>query len=283
MATERNGGMTKTVTRTLLTGMAILSVFSLSALAGRATASDGISGAWAQAGPNAVIDRLIVRRNELIIKQGNQITHGILSHGEGGVFHYVVDFVNSAPADRVEKVRFSVSGAKLKFTREDGEQFELLRFHLAPRKKRVKRKGFGFKVPAGWVSNVEIATRMTGKKPENYDMDQLVHGYETGFKLPTEDMTVRLMDKPVEAVRAEMEKKQSNPVLESRESKLVAGARNGYLFENSAIFGKKRIVARVYIIPLNIRQTVVLAVPTLVSAFPFDLDRDCRTLLASVE
>ncbi|VAX23717.1 hypothetical protein MNBD_NITROSPINAE04-1579 [hydrothermal vent metagenome] len=269
--------------KVFLTGMAILSAFSLSALAGRATASDGLSGAWAQAGPNAALDRLIVRRNELIIKQGNKITHGFLSHGEGGVFHYIVDFVNSAPADRVEKVRFSVSGEKLKFTREDGEQFELLRFHLAPRKKRVKRKGFGFKVPAGWVSNVELATRMTGKKPENYDMDQLVHNYEVGFKLPTEDMTVRLIGKPVETVRAEMEKKQSNPVLKSRESKLVVGAREGYLFENSAIFGKKRIVARVYVVPLNIRQTIVLAVPTLLSAFPFDLDRDCRALLASVE
>ncbi|VAX23480.1 hypothetical protein MNBD_NITROSPINAE03-217 [hydrothermal vent metagenome] len=283
MAKERNGDMIKAVTRALLMGMAVLSVFLLSALPGRAEASDAISGAWAQAGPNAALDRLIVRRNELIIKQGNKITHGILSHGEGGVFHYVVDFVNSAPAGRVEKVRLSVSGAKLKFIREDGKQFELLRFHLAPRKKRVKRKGFGFKVPAGWVSNVEIATRMTGEKPEKYDMDQLVHDYETGFKLPTEDMTVRLLDKPVETVRGEMEKKQSNPVLKSRESKLAVGARNGYMFENSAIFGKKRIVARVYIIPLNIRQTVVLAVPTLVSAFPFDLDRDCRALLASVE
>lgn len=263
--------------------VAILSAFAPSALAGEMSAVDDLSGAWAKGDPKSQIDRLIVRRNELIIIEGETITHGIVAPGEGDGFRYIIDFVNNEPAGKVEKIRLSVSGAKLEFTRGDGKKYTLLRFLTALGEKKVKRKGFGFKVPAGWVSNVELATRITGKRPEEYDMDQLVHYYEAGFKIPTEDMTVRLVDRPVEAVRVELEKKRSNLALTSRKSKLVIGARKGYVFENSAILGKRRIVAKVYILPLNVKQTVVLAVPTLLSAFPFDLDRDCRSVLASVE
>ncbi len=267
----------------LIKGASIFLALLPSAFAGQTPAINDFSGAWINGAPGAVFDRLIVRRNELIIREGKKITHGILAPGGGGGFRYIIDFVNSEPAGKIEKIRLSVSGEKLKFKKGDGKEFELFRFYFAPREKKVKRKGFSFKVPGGWVSNVEIAIRMTGEAPEKYDMDQLVHYYEAGFEKPTEDMTVRLLDKPVDAVRAGMEKKQSNLALTSRRSKLEIGARKGYVFENSAILGKRRIVAKVYILPLNDQQTVVLAVPTLLSAFPFDLDRDCRALLASVE
>lgn len=275
--------MRETAFKAFLTGISISWALLPSAFAGQAPAINDFSGAWINSLPGAAIDRLIVRRNELIIREGEKITHGILAPGKGGGFRYIIDFVNSEPAGKIEKVGLSISGEKLIFKREEGKKFELFRFHFAPREKKVKRKGFSFKVPDGWVSNVEIATRMTGEAPEKYDMDQLVHYYEAGFEKPTEDMTVRLLDKPVDAVRARMEEKQLNPALTSRKSKLEIGGRKGYVFENSAILGKRRIVAKVYILPLNDQQTVVLAVPTLLSAFPFDLDRDCRALLASVE
>lgn len=273
----------KILARATLPGIIVSMTFGLSHSSAQSALPSEIMGAWIGGSSNLAGQRLVVRRGELILIEEKTATHGRLIPAGENDFRYVIDFVDGAPAGRVEKVQLRLSGGRLIFTRGASEPRGFARFFPAKKETPVMRKGFSFTVPQGWISNVELVSRMTGEKPDKYDTDQLVHYYETGIPKPTEDMTVRLLDQPLEKVRKDLVRKLSNPALISRRSELKVGSRKGYVFENSTILGKQRIVAKVYILSFDRRKTLVLAAPTLLPAFPFDLDRACRSVLGSVK
>lgn len=243
----------------------------------------GVIGAWIPDGADSLNERLAIRRNELVHIKNGKVTHGTLAPQEGRAYRHVVDFVDGTPKGRIETVKLYRDGAKLMVARDGGPPRAWARFAGTRPPRRLERKGFSYVVPEGWVSNVEIYATATGKEPSGYDTDQLVRYYETGVEKPTEDMTIRLVQKPFEEVMAAIDKKLSNPRLFSRRSDVEIGGRKGAAFENSATLGQRRVSAKVYILRMDGASTLQLAVPTLLPSFPFDLDAACRALLNSVK
>ena len=195
----------------------------------------------------------------------------------------VINPYDGKPEGKIETVRLKVKGIKLVFTRGKSSPEKFTRLTELKRESVARRKGFSYTAPTGWISNVELYGRQTGEDPEQFDTDQLVHFYEVGMSHPSEDITVKLVDEPFEKMVKAMDAKSTRPGLRSRKVRLTVGEREGYVFENSAPSGKQLISAKVYLLPWTRKQSLVLAVPTLLRSFPFDLDRTCLAILNSAK
>lgn len=258
-----------------------LLLFAPHAHAKGSSAPVDFSGAWEAGDISKGADRLIIRRERMILIEGDKTIHGGLEYKPEG-WLYRVDFVNGSPEERVEEIDLRKDGEELVFVR-DGKKKRYRKMVSNVAFPPARRKGFSYSLPEGWISNVGLFARRVGKEPGDYDTDQLVHFYEAGVKNPTESMTLRLLDKPFEEVLKGVEEKMKNKKLSSSRKKLTIGDLSGYLFDNSTPLGESRISARVYILKWDKRKTFVLAAPTLLPYFPFDLDKDCRAVLGSLE
>jgi len=241
------------------------------------------SGAWRLDGSESASDRLIVRRGELILLAGKKTVHGRLVPVKDNQYRYVINFVNNRSEGRVEKVDLRLDKDKLMFKREGEPVASYSRLDDKTADMAVQRKGFEFKVPAGWVSNVELLAGKRGKKPADYEMDQLVHYYEAGMPQPTENLTIQLLRVPMAAMMKKVSKTLENPAISSRRESLQTGSRKGYAYVNSTPVGNQRVTAKVYILPWDKTHTLTLAASTLLPRFPPDLDRKCRAVLSSVK
>ncbi len=219
----------------------------------------------------------------MILLEGKKTIHGRLVPVKGNQYRYVINFVNNHSEGRVEKVGLWLKKDKLMFKREGEPVANYSRLDDKTVDITVRRKGFEFKVPAGWVSNVEFLAGKRGKKSTDYEMDQLVHYYEAGIPQPTENLTIQLLRIPMAAMMKKVAKTLTNPAISSRRESLKAGSREGYAFVNSTPVGKQRVTAKVYILPWDKTHTLTLAASTLLPTFPPDLDRKCRAVLSSVK
>ena len=242
----------------------------------------GFFGAWETGEKNPKAERLVIRRSNLILIRDGKTLHGNLIHREGDGYLFRVDFIDGRPANRAEKITLRLENGSLVVGR-GGNVRRYTRMEPSGRFPTELRDGFSYNAPEGWVSNVRLFAKRAGADPESYDTDQLIHFYEAGVQKPTENMTLRLLNDPYEKVLADISRKISNPALASRKRDLVIGGRKGSVFENSTPLGSSKVTAKVYILPWTGGGTMVLAAPTLLPYFPFDLDRDCRSLLSSLE